>query len=343
MSNKIEDFDELMNNDIETPIAQEPVFANTKKPPVKNEDMSDTIFEKPESLKKIPDNPVKLKNPRDTHISSNPLSKYFRRPGIHIKIPSNGNFNDPNDIDFTVNEELPIYPMTASDEMILKNPDALLNGYALEQLISSCVPGIKNIREIPSPDVDVILLAIRGCSQGDSINMSTECPKCSTTNEVKISTRNLLSNITFLPEECPIRIDDEMVVYVKPYTFESNTRASLLAFEEAKKFQVLEEQDIDERSKMDILNESFNRVSQLELTLNTESIEKIVIPGESVTNKEFIYEFLKNTDKNTYKKIAEKIKSLNEFGIQKEKELTCKNCNHEWKTNITFDPSRFFE
>ena len=41
-------------------------------------------------------------------------------------------------------EEHPVLPMTAKDELIMKNPDALLNGDAVIQVIESCVPTIKN-------------------------------------------------------------------------------------------------------------------------------------------------------------------------------------------------------
>src|ERR1700722_9761403 len=85
--------------------------------------------------------------------SSSVLSGYYRIPGLHITPPSRGKFL--TDLEMTMSGEIPIYPMKASDEMLLKNPDSLMSGLALEGLFASCIPAIKNPREISLPDIDV--------------------------------------------------------------------------------------------------------------------------------------------------------------------------------------------
>ena len=52
------------------------------------------------------------------------------------------------------NRELPVYPMTAIDEITYRTPDALFNGQAVVNVIHSCVPNIKNAWEIPGTDLD---------------------------------------------------------------------------------------------------------------------------------------------------------------------------------------------
>ena len=61
----------------------------------------------------------------------NPLAGHFRVPKLYTELPSGGKFYDSDTIDFTENDELPVFPMTAKDEIMLKNPDALLNGEAV--------------------------------------------------------------------------------------------------------------------------------------------------------------------------------------------------------------------
>jgi hypothetical protein len=118
---------------------------------------------------------------------TNPLSVYFRQPGIHIKLPSNGNYTSDGSITLTTSGEVAILPMTAADEIILNNPDSLLNGVAIERIIESCCPQIKNVKELPITDVDVIILAAKLVSYGDGLDLATKCDKCDTIKEFSFS------------------------------------------------------------------------------------------------------------------------------------------------------------
>lgn len=59
---------------------------------------------------------------------NNPLQQYFRRPAIYIKLPSDGRYYSDGILSMPENHELPVYPMTAIDEITAKTPDALFNG-----------------------------------------------------------------------------------------------------------------------------------------------------------------------------------------------------------------------
>jgi hypothetical protein len=79
------------------------------------------------------------------------LAKYYRAPKLYVRIPSQGAFNP--DIEQSMSEELAVMAMTGRDETMIKNPDALLNGEAITSVIKSCVPGIKDPKDIPITDV----------------------------------------------------------------------------------------------------------------------------------------------------------------------------------------------
>ena len=91
----------------------------------------------------------------------NPLQKYFRTPAIYVKLPSGGRGYPAGTIDMPENGELPVYPMTAMDEVLARTPDALYNGSATVDVFKSCVPNIKEPWNILQSDVDLLLLAIR--------------------------------------------------------------------------------------------------------------------------------------------------------------------------------------
>ena len=88
----------------------------------------------------------------------NPLIGMMRQPKIYIKLPSNGNYWSDGSLQLSPNGEYPVYSMTAKDELILKTPDALLNGQAVVDVIQSCLPNIINAWECPQIDVDLILV-----------------------------------------------------------------------------------------------------------------------------------------------------------------------------------------
>ena len=99
--------------------------------------------------------------------SQNPLSSFYRAPKSYTGLPSQGKYYTDDIVEMPDNGELPIYPMTAKDEMMFKTPDALLNGEATVQVIQSCIPQIKNAWAMPSIDCDAALIAIRMATYGE--------------------------------------------------------------------------------------------------------------------------------------------------------------------------------
>lgn len=114
-------------------------------------------------------NSTQFFKPPTNNKSNNPLSAYFRTPELYVRLPSQGLFNKPEDFNFTVDGMIGIYPMTAKDELVLRTPDALLNGSALRQIVESCAPDVHNVPELPSPDFDVLLLGIRSVRDRKSV------------------------------------------------------------------------------------------------------------------------------------------------------------------------------
>ena len=101
--------------------------------------------------------------------TNNPLSGYFRAPKLYTKLPSGGRFYTDDVVELGESREVAVYALTAKDEAILKNPDALLNGEAVSQIIKSCVPAVQKPRKMLSSDIDTLLVAIQGATYGDDL------------------------------------------------------------------------------------------------------------------------------------------------------------------------------
>ena len=94
-----------------------------------------------ETNQDMPEMATEIKTPEKT---VNPLQAYFRRPAIYVQLPSGGKFNEPGELEIPENGESPVYPMTAKDEILMRTPDALMNGATTVEVIQSCCPNINS-------------------------------------------------------------------------------------------------------------------------------------------------------------------------------------------------------
>jgi len=273
----------------------------------------------------------------------NPLQNYFREPGLSITLPSKSIFYKNNEVELTINGELPVYPMTAQDEIILKNPDALLNGDAIEKLINSCCPSVKDVRSLVGPDVDAILLAIRSASYGQDMEVEVECPNCKFMNTFLIDIELALNKMSFLQEENEVTFDDNLIVYLKPYNYKHTIKAALMAYEETKILNNMSKNDVSDDERALLFSKSYSKLSNLNLELLKNCIYKISIPGSIIEDKKFISDYINNIGRDKIKKLNDEIESINNTGANRELDATCTECDHKWKTEITFDPAHFFE
>ncbi len=278
-------------------------------------------------------------------MSDNPLSQYFRVPGIHVMLPSRGAFTPPEELETAITGELAVYPMAARDEIWAKNPDGLLNGYSIENIIKSCVPGVKNPRRMPSQDIDYLLLAIKKATFGDKMELTTTCPKCGNEHNFECSIEEVMNTARVLEPEYSVRISDEIVAKIRPYDYNATTRTNLAAFEEAKLLQSLVSIGLPEESRITAFSNSFEKISNLNLDLLSDAVASIVIPGGEVSNPQHIREFLENASKGAIDAIEDGMKVFAETGIDRKIALACpqEECQHEWTTELMFDPSHFFE
>lgn len=272
--------------------------------------------------------------------SSDPLAKYYRMPGVHVRLPSNGAFMPAGSIELTMNGDVPVYPMRAADELLLKSPDALMSGYAVEELLRSCVPAIKAPRLISSADLDVLLLAIRAATYGEMLTVQPVCPECKKDNEVHINLPRILATAKEIDPENPVRLNDEVVVFLRPYNMDNATRVALASYEETRKVQAVEE--AEETKRLSQVNQSMQRIVTLSLDLLAACVVRIVVREGEVRDPASIRKFIGNVSKAWVDKLQAKMDEMNERGIDKHYDVTCGHCGHEWKPEVEFNPATFF-
>lgn len=279
-------------------------------------------------------------------MGSNPLRDFFRRPAMYIRLPTQGHFNKPGEIEFTATGDVAIYPMTSADEIMLKNPDALLNGEAVASVIKSCVPAIKNVRNLAIPDFDIIMHAIRSSTFGEQMDIDSECTSCKHKNSFGIHLPSIIQGADTLEAEYYLKIDDTITVQIKPYNYEDSIKAAIVTFEESKLIQTITKENVPDEEKVMAMTNAFTRIAKFSTELVANNIMRVIVTAEvqqfEVTETPYIHEWLSNTDKKTHDRISDAVKEINAIGTAKKVPVTCAACNNEYETDITFDPARFF-
>ena len=274
-------------------------------------------------------------------MSNNPLQQYFRQPAIYVKLPSGGRFYPAGSLEPTVNGEYPVLPMTAIDEMTYRTPDALFNGAAVVSVIQSCMPNIKNAWDIPSMDVDTILVAIRIASYGHSMEFSASCPACKEVTDRELDLRMVLDRIRTPDYDQPIKSGD-IEIYFKPMTYKNLNDNNQLQFEEQKILQMLPNTDVEDTEKIRLLNQALKKLTSVTVRALSQSIGAIKTPQALVSEPEFIEEFLQNCDRALFNRIRDFVIDVKGQAEMQPVELTCDKCQHHYEQMLTLDMSSFF-
>ena len=279
--------------------------------------------------------------------NANPLKQFYRIERSSVKLPSRGAYYDADVVDLNDDGEVPIFPMTAADEMQFKNPDALLSGAAIVDVLKSCVPAVKNARKLLSCDIDAIMIGIRHASYGDNADMTVRCPECKEENTYNLNLQTLISATEVLDDSYEaILHNGDVTVCVKPGTFSAILKRQKSAFEGSQLERVLTDLTLSEERRIKAFATTFNKLAKLNFELITDAISKIVFTDEEgeiqeVTNKQHIDEFIKNIEKDEVEKIEEVIREVNSVGIQKTMDVVCLKCENKWEAPIEFNPVNF--
>ncbi len=108
---------------------------------------------------------------------TNPLSDYFRKPETTVVLPA-GKWYAFGDIEFVNGNEVPVYSMLPAEEIMMINPEALVSGVAIIEILKSCCPAVKNPSKLFYPDVNALLLGIHRATYGSKITQGSYCPHC---------------------------------------------------------------------------------------------------------------------------------------------------------------------
>ena len=278
----------------------------------------------------------------------NPLKKYYRQPKLYIRLPSSGNYYPPGVLEKSENGEYPVYAMTAKDELVMKTPDALLNGQATVDVIHSCFPNIKNAWMVPSIDLDAILIAIRLATYGEKLEVTVTIPVVEDTRKFDMDLRRVLDTLLNAVYDPEVKISDDLTAYLRPLTYKEFTQTAIKTLEEQRIFSVVNNDNIDDAKKMELFTTSFKRLTDINISMVSSSIVKIVTADGETNDQLFIKEFIDNADKAFFKTIMDHMEvQKDKFAIQAQRIMTTEEdqaagAPKEIEVPIALDAASFF-
>lgn len=276
-------------------------------------------------------------------ISNNPLAKHFRQPALYITLTSNGKFWEDGSLNLPAMGEIPVYPMTAKDEIVLRTPDALLNGTSVVQVIQSCCPNILDAWAMPSVDVDSTLIAIRIASFGNMMPVTAKCPHCNEEHEYDVNLQQVLSKIQMPDYSETYTTDDNLIIKFKPLNYRQVSDASSSTFSENKLVQALADPNISDEVRKAEYTKHLNAMIDISLNNIVNITESITTSsGEVITNTGFIKEYYQNCSSVVSHHVQSKMQKFSEVVSIKDEEAECSECGKGFKLNIEFDYSHFF-
>lgn len=281
-------------------------------------------------------------------MSQNPLLSGTRLPGVTFQLPSQGLFYENDELDSSsVNGEVHVFPMTAYDEILLRTPDLLLNGTAVDAVIKRCVPQVLKPSELLSKDVDYIMTALRSVSLGNELEITSthDCdPEVEHSYVINISdfqqkAKQIDPTIKNQQYTCTV---DGKKVYLHPIKYGSLVKLLNIDLENANNAT---NPDITQNAQAEADKYHHQLMEQL-----AGLISKVEIPGNPtinvattiVTEQLFIIDWLKTLNVKEIKILNGKIGDMSEWGADLTYPITCKKCGGHYTATVPLNPNRFF-
>lgn len=189
--------------------------------------------------------------------TDNPLLQRIHMPGETFRLPSGGFFYTDDELSESVRDgEVQVIPMTAIDEIVMKSPDKLFSGQAVEEVFGRCIPQILKPGRLLAKDVDHLLICLRKVSFGEEmeINFTHTCEDAAEHSYV-IPVQDLIRSSRVIDPSTmatfTLKLDNDQIVVIEPIRFDDYTR--LLQSNEDREFSSEEWKNVMLDSYSDII------------------------------------------------------------------------------------------
>jgi hypothetical protein len=258
-------------------------------------------------------------------MSENPLLANLRLPGRIFQLPSKGMFYKNGELSPGVKDgEIHVHPMSALDEINMKNPDQLFSGEAVKTVFKQCITGIDKPEDLLSKDVDAIMLFLRVVTYGPSYEFSAKhfCTDGKNHNylaDIDTLINNMTSvDPTMIQSMYTITLPNKQVVTLRPNRYDE---------------------------VLNLIKANTNKTAITPKDQQTNLIMMLLGVIESVdgvTDRAHIEEWARHISSPLVARIAEKVEKINSWGPDLKWKCTCKDCGKDFEVEIPINPVSFF-
>jgi hypothetical protein len=266
-----------------------------------------------------------------------------------MKLPSGGRYWPTGSLADSVTDEHSVYAMTARDEIVMKQPDSLMNGQATVDVIKSCVPSIVNPWHMPSIDLDAVLVSIRIATYGSNMDMMVTVPKSKETITVQVDLNQTMEKLSQVHINDNITMSNGIIVKIKPLNYQQMSKLQLKSYEEQRMIKTMNDANLTEEQKLIKYQEIFSKLTNYNIETLVDSIESVTTPQEeTVTDRSQIMNWVMNIDSQEANMIKAGMDDLRSQGsikpitVQSPQSLVEQGSPATFETPITLDASNFF-
>lgn len=255
----------------------------------------------------------------------NPLIEGLKLPGRIFKLPSQGLFYKNGELaDYVKEGEVHVRALSAFDEIMIKNPDQLFSGSAIQHVLSTCVEGIEKPGELLSKDVDALMVFLRSVTYGDTYDLTVN-HKCENAknHDYSISVESFISGMkcidpTTVEKAFTVVLQNGQVVKLRPNRYS----------------------EILELVKNNSIKKEMTPEDKREYLLSM--LLGVIESVDGIQDRQMIKEWVLKLPTKMIDKIADKIEGVNDWGISTAVKIKCKDCGEEFEVIVPLNPVSFF-
>ena len=263
------------------------------------------------------------------------LMSKARIPGETFALPSGGLFYNNGELGQDIRDgEVHVYPMTAYDEILIKTPDLLFNGKAVEEIFSRCIPGVIKPMELIAKDVDFLLIALRLVSFGPQVNVlhKHDCEKPHE-HKYEVSIQDFIHRVkridaNIIGQEYTTKMSNGMVVGLSPMRY--GTVVAMMT-------------DVDNErplSPEEMHKRNSGHMASLISSVTVPGVEGQ--PNQVVVEPSFIEEWVKSLTILDMKALQDALDNQRDWGADTHFDVVCKDCDTKVSVNVPLNPIHFF-
>ena len=259
-------------------------------------------------------------------IETNQLLARVQLPGSTFQLPSRGIFYNNGELSPDVEVgEVHIHAMSAYDEILMKTPDMLFSGKAVDHVFKRCIPQVLKPTELLAKDVDFLLVCLRQITYGSDLDVSYDhgCIEDSKRHSYVINIDEFLRNSrkldpTTIGKNYTCKVDNGQIVKMRPTRF---------------KDLIVMYQDVDP-------NKHKGPEDELEMTVF--AIKSVIESVDEVTDEQKIEEWIKHIPAGWLGTLSEVIEKTSDFGPEFKFKTKCKDCGKMITIESPINPVSFF-